>query len=306
MSKDGIACGSEPAERHAITLESGNPEIVVAQRGAKIVSSCFAPVEGVGVLIYGTPPALLCSDCGNRSASISDRTIQILAAGSGRDQGTEMRTAMHTISNRIVDLLNPRPEDIDLGDICYALSGIYRFTGHSRVSVAQHSVLVAGESRLEDPRARLYALLHDAHEAYMGDIATPVTNALESSSLESLSNPYNSLGGMKPVLWLKKLLQPTIHEAFGLQPEAPPDWAAAIKAADRRQCVLEALASGIKVVPPAWTPEEVAVADGVGHQYKLEPWSPMYAQRQLHEAVLGAYRQIEAESRPIALQGITL
>lgn len=76
------------------------------------------------------------------------------------------------------NLENPNPEDIVLSDVAHALSHICRYTGHCSVfySVAQHSVLC---SRLAAERGhgediQREALLHDATEAYVGDVASPL------------------------------------------------------------------------------------------------------------------------------------
>ncbi len=72
-------------------------------------------------------------------------------------------------SGRHVSPLEMGLNDIDILDIAHALSQVNRFGGHlpRPVSVAQHSVYV---SRLcEGPHA-LQALLHDASEAYLGDV----------------------------------------------------------------------------------------------------------------------------------------
>lgn len=68
--------------------------------------------------------------------------------------------------------LNPSPYDIDIVDIAHALSNICRFTGHvSRfISVAQHSVMVSDLCL----NHQLFGLLHDASEAYLCDIASPI------------------------------------------------------------------------------------------------------------------------------------
>ena len=67
--------------------------------------------------------------------------------------------------------LNPRPEDICIEDIAHALSMLCRFTGHCKefYSVAQHSVIV---SYFCD--SSLQGLLHDASEAYISDINSPI------------------------------------------------------------------------------------------------------------------------------------
>lgn len=62
----------------------------------------------------------------------------------------------------------------DIEEIAHALSLQCRFTGHIKdfYSVAEHSVMVAGLSLFfkGDP---LEGLLHDAHEAYFSDLASP-------------------------------------------------------------------------------------------------------------------------------------
>lgn len=74
--------------------------------------------------------------------------------------------------------LDPRPEDVDIEDIAHALSMTCRFGGHCRefYSVAQHSVHVAQwlEERGADSRFVLQGLIHDATEAYLGDMIRPL------------------------------------------------------------------------------------------------------------------------------------
>lgn len=68
---------------------------------------------------------------------------------------------------------SPEPRDIDVRDIAHSLARINRWNGHTEgeFSVAQHSVMV---SRLLPPELKLFGLLHDAGECYLGDIITPV------------------------------------------------------------------------------------------------------------------------------------
>lgn len=72
--------------------------------------------------------------------------------------------------------LEPRAEDVFIEDIAHALSCICRFTGHVRefYSVAQHCFEASLAVPLEHA---LGALLHDASEAYLCDIARPVKNS---------------------------------------------------------------------------------------------------------------------------------
>ncbi|MBN1477694.1 HD domain-containing protein [Candidatus Sumerlaeota bacterium] len=84
--------------------------------------------------------------------------------------------------------LDPRPEEIRIGDVAQGLSHLCRFGGQCRVfySVAQHSVFVAEIcaelARDLDPEAQrlntLAGLLHDAPEAFIADVPRPVKNHL--------------------------------------------------------------------------------------------------------------------------------
>lgn len=79
--------------------------------------------------------------------------------------------------------LDPNPEDINPLDIAHALSNICRFTGHVRefYSVADHSCRVSDVVSKEN---RLWALIHDASEAYMADLASPLKSAKELSAFK--------------------------------------------------------------------------------------------------------------------------
>lgn len=84
---------------------------------------------------------------------------------------------IETRSGKRVSVENPLPEQFDIKDIAYALSNTCRFNGHCSgfYSVAEHSVVVA--LRLP-PELRLAGLLHDATEAYLGDIPSPIKQFL--------------------------------------------------------------------------------------------------------------------------------
>lgn len=63
--------------------------------------------------------------------------------------------------------------EVALSDISHALPMLCRYTGQCRrfYSIAEHSLLVA---QMVPDRLKIHALLHDAHEAYIGDISRPV------------------------------------------------------------------------------------------------------------------------------------
>lgn len=77
---------------------------------------------------------------------------------------------------------DPQPDEIDIADIAYSLSNTNRWGGHScpAFNVAQHSVMVADALlRNGAPQIiQLQGLMHDAAEAYLGDIPTPIKRKL--------------------------------------------------------------------------------------------------------------------------------
>jgi hypothetical protein len=89
-------------------------------------------------------------------------------------------------SGKNLDYGNPSPSDITLGDIAHNLAHICRFNGATSgfYSVAEHSIGVTtvyhfmrvGLRGLGDPPppSIKWALMHDAHEAYIGDVITPL------------------------------------------------------------------------------------------------------------------------------------
>lgn len=130
-----------------------------------------------------------------------------------------MSVATQTSSGILLDLINPDPAHILITDIASHLAMLCRFNGATRgfYSVAQHSVFV---TRMVPIECQPYALLHDAHEAYLGDLTSPVKQALAEA-------------GGKPAL--KKLvttLDQAIHEAFGLKYPLPTEIARIVHHAD--------------------------------------------------------------------------
>ena len=90
---------------------------------------------------------------------------------------------LQTVSGRRVNPFDPDLEQIDPGDIANALANLCRFGGHCRpfYSVAQHSVIVSElvEARGGDAEDAFAALMHDATEAYLGDMPHPIKHRSE-------------------------------------------------------------------------------------------------------------------------------
>ncbi len=88
-----------------------------------------------------------------------------------------MTPTILTASGLYFDLLDPEKSDISIKDIAHGLSHICRFTGHVHTfySVAEHSYHA---SYLVPPEHALAALLHDAAEAYLGDVSSPLKHQL--------------------------------------------------------------------------------------------------------------------------------
>ena len=83
----------------------------------------------------------------------------------------ELEPWIETFTGKTFYFLDPKPETIDIRDIAHSLAYTCRYTGHSKrfYSVAEHSIYVSYLAA--NPLA---GLLHDASEAYITDIASPI------------------------------------------------------------------------------------------------------------------------------------
>ncbi len=158
-------------------------------------------------------------------------------------------------SGACVDLLAPDFSPVTLTDFATSLSRLARFNGATRgprpYSVAQHCVLVLQiiQQRQHNIHVQRAALLHDAHEAVLGDIATPVKIAIGRSALQEI----------------EARLQTAIALRFGLAPALFHHWA--IRPADQVALMTE---RRDLLAPSAWpwpAAEEDALEDTI-----LHPW----------------------------------
>jgi len=164
---------------------------------------------------------------------------------------------IRTYTGKRVHFLNPAADEIDILDIAHALSFTTRFGGHTEgfYSVAQHSLLV---SELAGPRDALWGLLHDAAEAYVGDLVSPLKNQ----------------PGMELFREIEDRLLACVAARFGLRPSVPE----CVVLADRL-----AIATEFFNVTPVrrdipWIIQECGVAPLIDRE--IMPWPSGYAEDQ--------------------------
>jgi hypothetical protein len=145
---------------------------------------------------------------------------------------TKTRAWQRMLSGRRLDLLDPTPVDIEIGDIAHGLAFVARWNGQTRgdfaYSVAEHSLLVEELFARLYPKSpakwRLAALLHDAPEYVIGDMISPVKAAVGPAYGE-----------------LDDRLSAAIHIRFGLPAAIPVTVKKQIKRADRISAWMEAV-----------------------------------------------------------------
>ena len=132
-----------------------------------------------------------------------------------------------TYTGRLFNVLDPKPEDVDILDIAHALAHSCRWGGHCSdfFSVAQHSVLV---SRHAPEQHALWGLLHDAGEAYLVDMPRPVKRLLSD---------YQDM---------EEAIMKAVCMRFGMEPREPLE----VKEIDMRLLATEA--SILKMHPHLW------------------------------------------------------
>jgi len=110
---------------------------------------------------------------------------------------------IRTWSGVLIDVFDPNPNDIVIEDIAHGLAMRCRFGGHTQSfhTVAEHCIHICD---MVPDRLKMQALLHDASEAYIGDMPTPIKKNL-------------------PVfLRLEMRLMERIGERFGFDPHLDP------------------------------------------------------------------------------------
>lgn len=124
---------------------------------------------------------------------------------------------IETFDGGCFDFDNPESSTVRITDIAVSLSRASRFNGHTlfNYSVAQHCVLMEKALRKERPECtpleRLHLIIHDASEAYMGDMCRPlkykegmeefrrIEDIVQNTILDKLDIPYPTVEEMKLV-----------------------------------------------------------------------------------------------------------
>lgn len=178
-----------------------------------------------------------------------------------------METHLELFSGIFYDFLDPKPEQINIDDIAFSLSNKARFSGHTLFySVAEHSVAVA--KRLPK-RLQLAGLLHDAAEAYLGDVASPLKACLPDYKKIEATN------------------ERAIFKKFGLD-LSPEDWAL-VKHAD-----LQALYNEAHVLVPSQGKDWSMFK---GKQWKLDSIYPMcLTPEEAHRLFMFMYHQLTSDT----------
>ena len=175
---------------------------------------------------------------------------------------------LQTVSGRWVNPFDPDPKQIDPGDIARALANQCRFGGHCRVfySVAQHSVIVSRlvEERGGDAEDVFAALMHDATEAYLGDMPHPLKHRSPLGAAFKAAEEH---------------LEQAIRDRFGIKPDVPE-----IKRADRALLATERRAFSAET----WHWPELEGVEAL--DLELSAWSPDEAA----EAFARRYAELEA------------
>ena len=179
--------------------------------------------------------------------------------------------AIQVASGSFFRPLDPDHRYIDVKDIAHALANLCRFGGHCRqfYSVAQHSVLV---SLWCDPEDGMWGLLHDAAEAYLGDLSSPIKH-------------YGGDFGEYYRRAEAVLLQ-TVSTHFGLPPAIP----SSVHRADR--WLLAAEARDL-MGDPEWAQEvRTSVSPPLERVPEIDVWEP----RRARSEFLLRYYQLKEEA----------
>lgn len=113
-------------------------------------------------------------------------------------------------------------DHLDIEQVALRLSRIVRYSGGTHWSVLQHSLLVWELCRNESATVQAWALLHDAAEAWSGDLTKPAKEeiGLAYDNFEDQQTQHIlRLAGFKLTNWDHMRVQMADHEASVLEIE---------------------------------------------------------------------------------------
>lgn len=182
---------------------------------------------------------------------------------------------MQTFTGIAFTPMDPLVEDISVIDIGHALSHICRYGGHvnSFYSVAEHSVLLSDwflQNAASPDHVELakWALIHDAAEAYLGDIVRPIKKNIPVFKM------------------IEDHLLTIISGIFGLPtPFIPPQ----VLDADTR-ILLDERAVLLSEPPQAWVIEGMQPLD-----VEINAWEPIQARDEWFQRCYQLFGTLEIE-----------
>ncbi len=176
-----------------------------------------------------------------------------------------MKPEILTKSGNFFNFLSPHESEFDITDIAHGLSNICRFNGQCShfYSVAQHSVLA---SMHITPEFAFDALMHDAAEAFIGDVTSPLKQLLPEYKI------------------IEHRVEQEISNRFGVSFPLPPQ----VKEIDLIMVVTEKRDLLPHIIPAgSWE----CVRNIVPLTAKIDPWPPAVA----YACFLNRYHQLCAQ-----------
>lgn len=229
------------------------------------------------------------------------------------DNMTQHTSVSAMVSGKLVDLLHIKQTDINIWDIAWGLKHLNRFTGQTPVpwSVLSHTglcymLLMQEQGQKVNPVDQLAVLLHDATEAYLGDVARPLKQT-------GLWDEYRQV---------EDSLQTTIFQRFGIANAVTEETFALVKRYDNQALAIEfetffPTLRGHAYAPPyvytqpsntalvAATPQQfIEIVKYLAINCATQDVQSLFAMPDTLQAYVGAAAQTAQQLRPFRQQAI--